>query len=461
MPLNQPLYVRSGVRAPRRPLLTRVGYVVFVATLILVNYFVFFRDDRLQPPQPPVPAIQTDGTGSGQTQPTAPERSPSADELRDGDTDGDTPVADEKRIFAGDLKSGDRMFDVLLRLGLDATEARRVVRATETVFDFRTARVGDQFRLEVNLAGRVDRFEFRRSPVEIYDVVRDEEAYKASKRDVKTTVERVAIGCVIRQDLRRSLERCAGDPELARKLSHVLSWVVDPATEVRERDEVRAIVEKVLADGTFLKHGRVLAAEYRGKFVNDRLFSLEGPDGQAGYYRTDGGSIESRFLRSPLSHGARGSYADGALAPVLHRYRRHVGLDYPVRKGTPVVAIADGTIGFAGPKGRSGTLLAVRHGGKAVSYYAHLSRIERGVKKGVKVQQGDVIGYSGDSGAATEPRLHFAMKINGKFVNLLEHRSEPQRRLSEEALAKVKDRIAELTALLDAVDVLDGAGADS
>lgn len=443
-----PLYIRSSRRVARRTGISRIATAVFVVLLIAVNYMVFFREEG-GPPAPP-PASEE---GVQPVTPAAPEATPP--EARPSGAPESLP----SQVFAGELRAGDRMLDALERLGLDRQEARHAVRAMERVFDFRLARAGDGFQVKVDAAGRIEEFEYRRSAVEVYRVAREGDRLLSEKRDIPTEVQQAALGCVLRGKHHESLTTCLKDPALATRVRELLDRTMDVAAETRAGDELRVVVERLVADGQFLRFGRILALDYRGKLASAALYAFPSKEGEDLYYHADGGSVERTFLRSPLR--MNGDLADTAVRPVLHPYRRHMGLDYPVDKGTPVVATASGTVTFAGPKGSSGTLVSVRHGREATTYYAHLSRIASDLRKGTKVVQGQLLGYSGDSGKTSGPRLHYALKAGGSFVNPLQHVAASLRTLAGEerdAFAKV---VEELNRALEATTLVDPTDSES
>jgi murein DD-endopeptidase MepM/ murein hydrolase activator NlpD len=444
---GQTLYIRSGRRPFRRSLVSRLGTLALLALALLINYLVFFRSDHGNPPVDPIPVILP---SPPQQTPALPVSDP-ADEAPAGE---DGAPAVPSQVFAGALRSGDRVLDALERIGLDRREGRKVVAAMEGVFDFRNARPGDRFHVQVDPTGRVDRFEYTRSLVEIYEVTRSDNTYRAARREVRTEVETAALGCVVRGAWRESLLTCTHDADLASAVNDLLAWSIDLASEVRSGDEVRVLAEKVLAEGEFLRYGDVLAVDYRGKFASARFYRFgEGDD--VAWYHADGTSLERRFLRSPLKLRGDDAYAGPRVRPGLHRFKNHSGLDYPVAKGTPVVAVGAGTVGFAGPKGTSGTLVTVRHADGASTYYAHLSRLPSGLRKGSKVQPGELIGWSGDSGSTTGPKLHFAMKVDGKFVNPLTRTAEPLDRLTGREQTAFDTLVKELDEKLRRAPVVD------
>jgi len=132
------------------------------------------------------------------------------------------------------------------------------------------------------------------------------------------------------------------------------------------------------------------------------------------------------FLRSPLNYTRITSYfTDSRFHPILKEYRPHHAVDYAAPEGTPVVAVADGTVEFAGWEGGYGRLLRLRHGGKMETYYGHLSRFGKDIAAGRHVTQGEVIAYVGQTGMATGPHLHFEVHEGGVAVNPLNLKNEP------------------------------------
>jgi murein DD-endopeptidase MepM/ murein hydrolase activator NlpD len=199
----------------------------------------------------------------------------------------------------------------------------------------------------------------------------------------------------------------------------VLAWDVDFYQDVRAGDRMRIVVEKVFADGKLLRYGEVLAAEYQGGATGrKRLFRYTDPDGQTSYYDDDGSSARRGFLKSPLKYAHVTSKFGNRVHPVLGYTRAHEGVDYGAPVGTPVWAVGDGTVRTAGWKGGCGKAVELRHRNGFETVYCHLSAIA--VSAGKPVSQKQIIGYVGQTGLATGPHLHYAVKRGGGFVNPLQ-----------------------------------------
>ncbi len=202
-------------------------------------------------------------------------------------------------------------------------------------------------------------------------------------------------------------------------LAQVYRWDIDFNTEIRAGAEAHMIVEELLVDNVPVKLGAPLAV----RLINDGeeyvAIRWTSKDGTTRYYDATGKARKKAFLRSPLqfSRVTSGFNSKGRFHPVLKRRRPHLGVDFGAPKGTPVHAVGDATVSYAGTNGGHGRYVKLDHAGPYDSSYSHLSRLS--VKKGQKVQQGDIIGYVGSTGLATGPHLHYQFWVNGKYQNPL------------------------------------------
>jgi murein DD-endopeptidase MepM/ murein hydrolase activator NlpD len=194
----------------------------------------------------------------------------------------------------------------------------------------------------------------------------------------------------------------------------MFQWQVDFSTEIQPGDKIRLIDDEYFHEGNFVKFGKIQATEldnggrtYRGFLFRDS------------YYDEKGVSLKRAMLASPLKFTPRISsgFTRRRMHPILGRARAHLATDYAAPSGTPVVAVANGTVTFAGWNGGYGNLVQIRHANSLASGYAHLSRISPRVRRGAAVRQGDVIGFVGQTGLATGPHLHFMMTNKDVPIN--------------------------------------------
>ena len=161
-------------------------------------------------------------------------------------------------------------------------------------------------------------------------------------------------------------------------------------------------------------------------FLDNYAFAFT-EDGKKGYFDEEGKSLQRAFLKSPLRFSRISSrFSNRRFHPVLKRYRPHHGIDYAAPTGTPVHSIGDGTVIKKGYQKRGGgRYVKIRHNSVYRTTYMHFSRFARGIKKGVRVKQGQTIGYVGATGLATGPHLDFRVHKNGSPINPLRMKSPP------------------------------------
>lgn len=415
MYLDKPIPLRSMHRTSRRrggprP---RGGSFIVVAALLLVNYFAFFSGD----PESAEQELAAQGVVAAQVRPAA-EAVPGMagpDGATTGVDDFGQPVG---RKVTGELKRGQTIITALRAVGIDSHSAQPLVRAMSDVFDFRKAQVGDTFTAHVDDDGQVTWFSYEQSPLDIYEVVRDATGqYEAKKKKVPTRVDVAHIGCAIKSSFYESIARCGEGPELAGLLIDLFAWDMDFFQDVRENDEFKVIVEKLSVDGRFLRYGRVLAAEYKGKLAEQRIVAYADPEGREGYYKPDGHAVRKEFIKSPLKYTKVS--ADGQTG-VRASVKTASPVIYTARANTPVWAVAGGTVVIAGDNGGSlGKTVTIRHDNGYTSTYAHLGSIAAGLKPGSLVKQKTVLGKVGKTGDADSPQLLFSLRKDGKLVNPL------------------------------------------
>ncbi len=349
--------------------------------------------------------------------------------------------------------------EALHAAALPGEQVNAVISALEGVFDFRKARVGDQFRLVIR-NGELDFFDYRQSTVDEWQVRRDGEKYVGSKRTIEVEKQVALVALEINTSLYEAAVDAGEDPAIGVVLSDVFAWDIDFYRDVRRGDKARALVEKFVSKGRVLRYGEVLAAAYEGELVgNKRVFRYAPPDGsQPNYFQEDGSSARKTFLKTPLKYAFVTSGFGTRTHPILKYQSAHNGVDYSAAIGTPVWAVADGTVTIAHNTGGGGNTVCLRHTNGFDTCYLHLSKYGAGVRVGARVSQKQVIAYTGNTGMSTGPHLHFALKRNGKYVNPLNQKYPRAEPLPKEQLADFRVKAAELAQQLDTVSVAAVAG---
>ncbi len=419
--------------------------MIVVALLAMVNYFLFFDGDgelapptlqeRLSTPEaigpgtaphivpaahkvpsaaPALPGVLP-GTGTDQLRPTrsAPTNPALEDPAPKLDDFGE-PVG---RKVAGALKRGQTMLRALSKGGIDNKSALPLIHAMEQVFDFRHAQVGDDFAAWLDDEGQIQRFRYVQSPLDVYEVALTERGdYAARKVAVPTRVEVAKVGCAIKSSLYASMARCGEGHQLGSDFIDLFAWDVDFFQDVRPDDTFKVVVERISVDGKFLKYGRILGAEYDGKFGEQQIVYYTNPEGSSGYFKANGRAVRKEFLKSPLKYtrvSARGTTG------IRANLKKASPVVYTSSEGTPVWAVASGTVVFAGKSGSLGNTITIQHDNGFTSTYGHLGKLDKHVKVGALVNQKTLLGRIGKSGKAKEPKLLFSLRKKGKLMRPL------------------------------------------
>ncbi|MDR2679045.1 MAG: M23 family metallopeptidase [Zoogloeaceae bacterium] len=210
----------------------------------------------------------------------------------------------------------------------------------------------------------------------------------------------------------------AGIPDgIAVQMAEIFSGDIDFHRDLRKGDRFTLVYDVQRYPGQIApRAGRILSAEFVNGGRTYQAFYYE-ENGKGGYYDTEGKSLKKAFLRSPLTFSRITSGFSMRLHPILKTWRAHKGVDYGAPIGTPVRATGNGVVQFAGTSGGYGNFVLLSHAGNYQTAYAHLSSFAPGLKKGDRVSQGDTIAYSGNTGWATGPHLHYEFRVNGVQVD--------------------------------------------
>jgi len=202
---------------------------------------------------------------------------------------------------------------------------------------------------------------------------------------------------------------------LAWDLADVYAWEIDFTRDIRPGDRFQVVFERLVSEDGEVRFGRVLASDLTvgGKSLTAFRFAPSTARTPL-YFDTEGGSLRRAFLRAPVEFRRISSnFAGARFHPVLGRVRRHEGTDYAARPGTPIMAAGDGLVLRSGWVGGYGNLIELRHLNGITTRYGHLRGFARNVRRGARVEQGQVIGYVGSTGLASGPHLHYEFRING------------------------------------------------
>ena len=204
-------------------------------------------------------------------------------------------------------------------------------------------------------------------------------------------------------------------------LVFIFGWDIDFVFDIRSGDSFEVLYEEYFYKGEKIKNGDIVVARFkRGKKVFSAIRFFSSVTGTKEYFSTRGENIKKAFLKTPVEFSYISSHYNlKRKHPVLNKIRAHTGVDYAAPTGTPVRSTSSGTVSFIGNKGGYGKLIEIKHSEDYSTRYAHLSKFNPRLNYGSKVEQGETIGYVGQTGLATGPHLHYEFRVGGNHTNPL------------------------------------------
>lgn len=361
---------------------------------------------------------------------------------------GPETTADDPQ-HSGVVGRNESFFDLMQKCGFEPLEITEIAGAAKPVYNFRRIYPGQSYEIFTGPDGSLRTMRFAISDKEFIEVSSGEDGLSVARKEYPYQLVIKQASGLITHSLFASLAEQGLPVDLGIKLADIFAWDIDFFSQIRKNDYFRVIYEEKIMlggpdDSGEAGVGRILAAEFNTSGENHYAFLFDNHEDFADYFDEKGKSLRKQLLRAPLTYSRISSnYSHRRLHPVKHTYQPHLGIDYAAPTGTPVMSTGAGTVMTASRTRANGNYLKVRHNSNYISYYLHLSRFAKGIRKGVKVKQGQVIGYVGATGIASGPHLDYRVKKNGRFVN-------PRKLKLPPAEPVASDRMDEYRLLADA-----------
>ena len=336
------------------------------------------------------------------------------------------------------VKSGDTLGRILKRAGANAQTADAAIRALKGTFDPRNLKIGQTVSVAFSAPERFDGFEIPLDYARRIQVApAPEGGFKAHEieRDFETQATR-AEG-VINWSLFAAGSEAQVPARVMAELVRAFSWDVDFQRDIRKNDRFEVMYErKVDAGGQVVHNGRIVFAALTLSGQRKPIYLHQLASGNWDYFDDKGQSAKKALMRTPID-GARLSSSFGKRKhPILGYTKMHKGTDFAAPRGTPIYAAGDGTVEAAGRNGAYGNYVRIRHNSEYATAYAHMKSVKRGVSKGGRVRQGQVIGFVGTTGRSTGPHLHYEIMRNKRQVNPMRVKMPSGKKLAGTELAK-------------------------
>lgn len=312
------------------------------------------------------------------------------------------------------VQRGDTVSSLLSRLDVNDQETAEFLSSAKDSKMLRQLVPGRIVRAKTTGNGELLALRYLGNDENMLTVDRQGNTFKAVDRPIALEQRTLMKSGEIKSSLFGAFDAANISDNVATQIVDIFSSEIDFHQDLRKGDHFTVVYEGFYNNGEFIKAGRVLAVEFVNQGKSYKAVYFQDHQGRGGYYSADGKSLRKAFLRSPLEFSRITSgFTNARFHPVLKEWRAHKGVDYGAPIGTRVKATSDGTVAFAGRQGGYGNMIILQHQGQYSTVYGHLSGFAKGLHKGSRVNQGDVIGYVGMTGLATGPHLHYEFRVAG------------------------------------------------
>ncbi|RJG00139.1 M23 family metallopeptidase [Noviherbaspirillum saxi] len=330
-------------------------------------------------------------------------------------------AADQTFLREEKVRPGDTLATLLARLGVHDDAAANFIKSDKIAYSVLQLKAGRRVHAQTDRDGQLQRLmttlvDNTGQPTKNIVISRESNGFTAAEASAKLERRVDMHSGEIRSSLFAATDAAQIPDSVASQIVDMFSTNIDFASDLRKGDRFNVVYETFWQNGEFVRPGRVLA----GEFVNgnnryqsvwfDEPASKQG----GGYYSFDGKALKKAFLKSPLEFSRVSSGFSMRQHPISGQWRQHQGVDFAAPTGTPIRASGDGAVEFAGVQGGYGNIVIIKHWNNYTTAYAHMSRFASGMQKGMKVNQGDVIGYVGSTGWSTGPHLHYEFRVNNQ-----------------------------------------------
>ncbi|MFT4578289.1 MAG: murein DD-endopeptidase MepM/ murein hydrolase activator NlpD [Nitrospinales bacterium] len=335
-------------------------------------------------------------------------------------------------LIEGKVAHNQSLSNLMSREGIELKTVLKLVEQSRPIYNLSRLHAGQPYALKLTSDTQLVSFTYQTNDNRKLLIEREGDGFTSRLTEPEYEVVMVILEGIVQENLISSILEAGGGYQVAMDLEEIFGWQINFFKDLRKGDTFKILVEKIFSENEFYGFGKIKAATFmnRGEKLAAVFFKPEG--GRGGYYAPDGRLLKKQFLKSPLKYTRISSgYTQKRFHPIYKKNLPHKAVDYAAPKGTPIYAISDGKVLSISVNGRSGKHIKLRHRNGYESSYSHLSGYATNISRGKKIQQGQVIGYVGSTGAATGPHLCFHLRKNGRSINPLTFQSPGGPKLEE------------------------------
>lgn len=365
-----------------------------------------------------------------------------------------TLVRERKTSKTVTVEKGDTLISVLMNLGLEREQANEVYyKLSDQKYDPRDLRIGQQVLAlttvdsQTGALMKVNHISLEpRTGERLVAVLTESGEYQVSREKDEMIEEVNSATGSINGTLSHSMQNQGVPAAIVNKFIQIFAYSVDFRRDVRKGDKFEVIYEnRISPDGKVVRSGEIIYASLILRKDRLALYRFEDGKGNADYYTEKGLAMKKTLRKVPLNVKYRISSPFGKRRhPIFKDLRIHWGTDYAAPMGTPILAGGDGVVQMAKYNGAYGNYVKIRHNSEFSTAYGHMKGFAKGIRPGVRVKQGQVIGYVGSTGRSTGPHVHYEVVQNGRRVNPRTIKASAGENLAGNNLKKFKKQVAEV-----------------
>jgi len=320
------------------------------------------------------------------------------------------------------VKSGDTYESIIKNIKIENNEQKIFLDNIKKNQSLKILKTGQKIFFKIDrLKGSIlieFKIETNKKNEMLFSRIENTNTFKSKLIEKNFTKKVVYKETIIKSSLYSSAEKLEIKPNIILEFARLYGFQVDFQRDVWKNDNFQIIYEEFIdSSGKIIDTGDIIFANLKLQNNDLQLYRYEYKKNKVDYFDENGKSVRKTLMKTPIN-GARLSSSFGKRKhPILGYNKMHLGTDFAAPKGTPIMASGDGVITRAQWCGGGGNCVKIKHNSMYQTVYAHLSKFGNGIKKGVRVKQGQIIGYVGSTGLSTGPHLHYEVIRNGKKIN--------------------------------------------